>query len=260
MVPLTRTRLAIVATALLVTVGLSPAPRAAATAPDDEGWIPLFNGKDFTGWKIPDPPSGTFKKGVKEVKNADGKVIAFVATENDRKVKGKDEPIPGKEVTLWQIKDGMIVGGGPASHIFTEIEAEDFHYRVEAKINDKGNSGQYFRTKFGPGFPAGYEAQINATGGDRIKTGSLYPDGRTKLGDFRKDICVMDTAPNKPDEFFTQEVIAQGDHIQIIVNGKKTVDFKDPNKTYTKGHFALQGHDPGSVMTFKKVEYKPIKK
>ena len=55
-------------------------------------------------------------------------------------------------------------------------------------------------------------------------------------------------------------MIAEGNHIQILVNGKKTVDFKDPNKTYTKGHFALQGHDPGSVMTFKKVEYKPIKK
>ena len=26
------------------------------------------------------------------------------------------------------------------------------------------------------------------------------------------------------------------------------------------GTFALQGHDPGSVMTFRKVEYKPIKK
>ncbi len=70
----------------------------------------------------------------------------------------------------------------------------------------------------------------------------------------------MNDAPHKADEFFVQEVIANGDHIQISVNGKKTVDFKDPKKTYTKGHFALQGHDPGSVMTFKKVEYKPIKK
>ena len=220
----------------------------------EEGWIQLFNGKDFTGWKIPDPPSGSFK-GVTEKKNDAGKVIAFVGTTKD----GKDGT-PGKEVTLWQIKDGMIVGGGPASHIFSEIEAEDFQYRVEAKINDKGNSGQYFRTKFEGGFPSGYEAQINATHTDRIRSGSLYPDGRTKLGEFRKDICVMDTAGHKPDEFFIQEVIAQGNHIQIFVNGKKTVDFKDPNNTYMKGHFALQGHDPGSVMTFKKVEYKPIKK
>ena len=77
---------------------------------------------------------------------------------------------------------------------------------------------------------------------------------------YKKDITVMNNAPNKPDEWFTQEVIAKGNHIQIFVNGKKTVDFTDPNSTYTKGHFALQGHDPGSVMTFKKVEYKPIKK
>ncbi len=234
--------------AVAVATVVTPAPRIASAA-DDDGWIPLFNGKDFTGWKIPNPPSGNFKS-VKETKNDAGKVVAFVG------VNKKDD----KEVTLWQIKDGMIVGGGPASHIFTELEADNFHYRVEAKINDKGNSGQYFRTKFEAGFPSGYEAQINATGGDAIKTGSLYPDGRTKLGQFKKDICVMDTAAHKPDEFFVQEVIANGEHIQIFVNGKKTVDFKDPNKTYTKGHFALQGHDPGSVMTFKKVEYKPLKK
>jgi hypothetical protein len=241
---------------ILAAVGIFVA--AVATAPRgtgadvkkaEEGWVALFNGKDFTGWKIPNPPSGNFK-GVKEVKNDAGEVIAFVG------ITKKDD----KEVTLWRIKDGMIVGGGPASHIFTEIEADNFHYRDEAKINDKGNSGQYFRTKFEGGFPSGYEAQINATHGDQIRTGSLYPDGRTKLGMFRKDITVMKDAPHKADEFFVQEVIADGDHIQIIVNGKKTVDFKDPNKTYTKGHFALQGHDPGSAMTFKRVEYKPIKK
>jgi hypothetical protein len=215
----------------------------------DEGWIQLFNGKDLTGWKIPNPPSGEFKD-LKEIKNDDGKVTAFVG------VTKKD----GKEITLWQVKDGMIVGGGPSSHIFSDIEADNFRYRVEAKINDKGNSGQYFRTKFGPGFPMGYEAQINATHGDPVKTGSLYPDGRTQLGKYRDKITVLDTAPHNPDEFFTQEVIADGPKITIIVNGKTTLDnWEDPNKTFTKGHFALQGHDPGSVMTFKKVEYKLLK-
>lgn len=224
-------------------------PNSRADDKEDEGWIQLFNGKDLTGWKMYDPPSGNFK-GLKEVKNDDGKVIAFVG------ITKKDD----KEITLWQVKEGMIVGGGPSSHLFTEIEADNFKYRVEAKINDKGNSGQYFRTKFGPDFPAGYEAQINATHSDRIKTGSLYPDSRTQLGKYRDKICVMDTAAHNPDEFFTQEVIADGPKITIIVNGKTTLDaWEDPNKTFTKGHFALQGHDPGSVMTFKKVEYKPLK-
>jgi hypothetical protein len=240
------TRPAFVLFAAILAAGLS-APSAAEDK-KDEGWIQLFNGKDLTGWKIPNPPSGQFK-GVKEVKNDQGKVTAFVGILKD-----------GKEVTLWQVKDGMIVGGGPSTHIFSDAEADNFRYRVVAKINDKGNSGQYFRTKFGPGFPAGYEAQINATHGDPIRTGSLYPDGRTKLGAHKKDITVMNTAPHKPNEFFSQEVVADGPHIQIFVNGKKTVDFTDPNNTYTKGHFALQGHDPGSVMTFKTVEYMPLKK
>jgi hypothetical protein len=214
----------------------------------DEGWIQLFNGKDLTGWKMPNPPNTGDFKDLKELKNDDGKVIAFIG------ITKKD----GKEITLWQVKDGMIVGGGPHSHLFTEIEADNFRFRVEAKINDKGNSGQFFRTKFGPGFPQGYEAQINATHTDRIRTGSLYPAGG--LSKFKDKICVMDTAPHNPDEFFTQEVIAVGPKITIIVNGKTTLDnWEDPNNTYTKGHFALQGHDPGSVMTFKKVEYKPIK-
>src|SRR6476620_12186486 len=97
--------------AAIVSVGSTRATRADDKKDKDEGWIQLFNGKDFTGWKIPDPPSNSFVKGIKEVKNDEGKVIAFVAKEVDRKVKGKDEAIPGKEYTLWQIKDGMIVGG-----------------------------------------------------------------------------------------------------------------------------------------------------
>ncbi len=247
---------ALIALGAIVAIVLT-GPGSAPADDQDGGWIPLFNGKDLTGWKVPNPPSGEFKE-LKEVKNDAGKVIAFVGVTKDKK--GKDGTVTaGKEFTIWQVKDGTIVGGGPASHIFTEIEAENFHYRVEAKINDKGNSGQYFRTKFEGGFPAGYEAQINATHGDWRRTGSLYPDGRTKLKDFEKDICIKE-APNKPDEFFVQEVIADGNRIQIFVNGKKTVDFTDPNKTFVKGHFALQGHDPGSVMTFKRVEYKPIKK
>ncbi|MBA4189336.1 MAG: DUF1080 domain-containing protein [Planctomycetaceae bacterium] len=247
MIPFPRVFRTILAAAVVGIIGLSSGGRA-EDKKTEEGWVPLFNGKDLTGWKIPNPPSGQFK-GVKETKNDEGKVIAFVGITKD-----------DKDVTLWQVKDGMIVGGGPASHIFTEIEADDFKYRVEAKINDKGNSGQYFRTKFGPGFPQGYEAQINATHGDQIRTGSLYPSFGKLSEEDRKKILVMKDAPHKADEFFVQEVVAEGGHIQIFVNGKQTIDFTQEKPTYTKGHFALQGHDPGSVMTFKKVEYKPLKK
>jgi hypothetical protein len=54
-------------------------------------------------------------------------------------------------------------------------------------------------------------------------------------------------------------VIAVGPKITIKVKGKTTVEWEDPDKLYTSGHFALQAHDPGSVMSFRKVEVKELK-
>ena len=85
----------------------------------------------------------------------------------------------------------------------------------------------------------------NFTHRDPIKTGSLYPNGEFGMDKYRKENCVMNKAGHGPDEFFTQEVIANGNHIQIIVNGKKTLDWKDPDNTFASGHFALQGHEHG---------------
>jgi hypothetical protein len=173
-------------------------------------WVQLFNGKDLTGWK----------------------------THPDN---------PGK----WKVEDGILIGSGPVSHLFSERgDYENFHYRVEAMINDGGNSGQYFRTQFVPGFPIYYEAQINSTHKDPIKTGSLY----------KFDDCLIKEMLVKPNEWFTQEVIADGPHIVIKVNGKTTVDktITDPKRLFLKGHFALQQHDPGTVVKFRKVEVKEL--
>ncbi len=230
--------------ALVAAVALAfPAP-AEESKPDkdkdkDKGWVPLFNGKDLTGWKLDANPS----KDIVEVipKKKDGKLIAFEGKLKD-----------GKVVPLWRVEEGVLIGSGPASHLFSERgDYKNFEYRVEAQINDGGNSGQYFRTQFGPGFPKGYEAQINATHRDPIRTGSLYMPKN-------KELLVMDVAPHKPNEWFTQEVLADGDRIRITVNGKKTVDWKDPQSTYTQGHFALQGHDPGTTVKFKKIEVREL--
>lgn len=210
-----------------------------------DDWVKLFNGVDLTGWKIHPKPSG----GIEEVINVkkDGTLMGF-----DGKLKD------GKTVHLWRVEDGVLIGAGPPSHLFSERgDYVDFQYKVVAQINDKGNSGQYFRTAFGPGFPGGYEAQINATHRDPIRTGSVYPGG--PLGKYRKDITVMNTAPHKADEWFTQEVTVKGNHIVIKVNDKVTIDWKDPDSTFTKGHFALQGHDPGTVVKFKSIEVKELK-
>ncbi len=209
------------------------------TKTENKGWAQLFNGKDLTGWKVHPQPGGQIAEVIPKEK--DGKVIAYEAKLKD-----------GKVVPIWRVEDGILVGSGPASHLFSERgDYQNFQYRVEAMINDGGNSGQYFRTAFGPGFPKGYEAQINATHRDKIRTGSLwFPN--------IKEVLVLNDAPHKPNEWFAQEVSAEGDHIILTVNGKKTVDWKDPKNTYTKGHFALQGHDPGTVVKFKKIEVKEL--
>ena len=219
---------------------------AAAEDKKDEKWVQLFNGKDLTGWKVHPKANDAFMEIVTKM---DGdKVTGF-----DAKLKD------GTTVHLWRVEDGVLLGGGPHSHLFSERgDYTNFVFRVEAQINDKGNSGQYFRTEFGVDFPKGYEAQINATHGDKIRTGSLYPSFKLAKED-RAKILVMNDAPHKPDEWFTQEVTAIDGKITIKVNGKTTVDWEDPNKTYTKGHFALQGHDPGTKVKFRKIEVMELK-
>jgi hypothetical protein len=174
----------------------------------------LFNGKDLSGWK----------------------------THPDDKAK-------------WEVVDGMIIGTGPAGHLFSERgDYENFHFRIEAKINDEGNSGQYFRATYAKAFPPGYEAQINSTHGDPIRSGSLYPDRRDGYSEEEKKMMIIRDQLVRPDEWFTQEIIADGNHIVIKLNGKTTVDFVDERKRHAKGHFAFQQHNEGSVVTIRKAE------
>jgi hypothetical protein len=140
----------------------------------------------------------------------------------------------------WTAKDGAIVGDGLASHLFWMKEkCYNCEFKAEVKIGHLGNSGMYFRTAFGPGFPKGYEAQVNSSHSDPVRTGSLY--------NFVKvfDVLVPD------DTWYTQHIIVEGNHIQIFINDKKTVDFTDEKNTFTDGYLALQQHNPGSVVMFK---------
>jgi hypothetical protein len=196
---------------------------ASMTVGDDkkssnEGFVQLFNGKDLTGWK----------------------------THPDDNAK-------------WEVKDGILQGSGPPGHLFSERgDYANFIFRMEAKINDGGNSGQFFRTKFAKAFPAGYEAQINANHTDKIRTGSLYPSFNRNLTKEQQAKFLVYEAAHKPDEWFTQEVIADGNQIVIKVNGKVTVEYIDTNNTFKTGHFAIQQHDPKSRVSVRKIEVKEL--
>jgi hypothetical protein len=147
----------------------------------------------------------------------------------------------------WSVKDGAIVGDGEESHLFWMLrKCANCEFKADVKISDGGNSGMYFRTAFGPGFPEGYEAQVNSTHTDPVRTGSLY--GFVKIYD-------MLVPPNT---WFNQHIIANGNHIIIQVNGKKVVDYIDAKNTHTSGYLALQQHNKGSVVAFKNLMMKPL--
>jgi hypothetical protein len=150
----------------------------------------------------------------------------------------------------WSVKDGAIHGHGPVSHLYyLEREFENFHYKAEVKLPHGSNSGMYFRTNYvEKGFPKIYEAQLNNTyARDPKRTGSLY------------NFVNVEEQLVQDDTWFTQEVIAEGNHIIIKVNGKTVVDFVDEKKTHMKGYFAFQQHDPGSSVEIKNVMVKELK-
>ncbi len=153
----------------------------------------------------------------------------------------------GDNAASWTVKDGKIVGDGERSHLFYMLhECGNCEFKAEVKINHGGNSGMYFRAAFGPEWPAGYEAQVNNTHSDWRRTGSLY-----RFADIKEQLIPDDT-------WWTQDVLANGNHIIIKVNDKVVVDYVDEKNTYTKGHLALQQHNKGSVVEFKDLMMRPL--
>jgi hypothetical protein len=141
----------------------------------------------------------------------------------------------------WEVEKGTIIGQGPRGHLFSPRgDYRNFEVRGRFKISDGGNSGFYFRTAYGPGWPQGYEAQINSTYSDPQKTGSLYaivPNGTTLV---------------PPDAWFDYLVRCvdedEGTRIVIRVNGVTLVDHLDRERRHASGHIAIQQHHQGSVV------------
>lgn len=185
-----------------------------ATLAQEKKWVSLFDGKSLEGWE---------------------------------KV--------GKPESQWEVKEGALAGSGPASMLVCTVGPfKNFRYRAEIKINDKGNSGLYFRTTRKPGFSDGYEAQIDSTHTDPIRTGSLY------------GMCHVYDQLVKPDTWFTYELEVRDDvwrgremtRIKITVDGRELYEYLDFDKTFKEGYFAFQQHDPGSRVSIRKVEVQEL--
>ena len=124
------------------------------------------------------------------------------------------------------------------------------------------NAGIYFHTKLQEeGWPKyGYECQVNITHGDPKKTGSLY--GVVNVGaEDLKDVV-------KDNEWYKTYIKVEGRHITIKVNDKVTVNYteEDGKKAFSgaferklgEGTFALQAHDPKSVVSFRNLRVRRL--
>ena len=182
--------------------------------------------------------------------------LASAAGKSEKKHKDEWQPIfDGKTLDgwkasdhpeSWSIKDGVIHGDGPGSYLFY-MNAHCFNceFKADVQIGHEGNSGMFFRSPFSKS-PADYEAQIDSSHRDPVRTGSLYH--------FVKILEVL--VPD--DTWFTQRIVVEGNHIQVFVNDKQTVDFIDEKNTKTDGLFALQQHNAGSIVEFKNVMWKVL--
>jgi hypothetical protein len=152
----------------------------------------------------------------------------------------------------WEVKDGILTGIDGMGHIYSEVALSDLEVKGMFRVSENGNSGLYFRCNppadNPDGFPRGYEAQIN-NHGDAF-TGWLWKPG-TPTGKAARLVT-------KDNEWFSLRVRAVGDHIRIWVNEELMTDYRDSE--YGRGHFAIQGHNPGMTIEARELYYREVSK
>jgi hypothetical protein len=185
-----------------------------------KGWTSLFDGKTFNGWHI-----------------------------------NEDDP------NAFSIEDGTIKVAGKRAHLFYDGAAgnhdfKNFEFKIKAKTMPGSNSGIFIHTTYqAKGWPSkGYEIQVNQTHTDWRKTGSLYG-----VDDVKENFA-------KDNEWYEYHVIVNGKRVVIKIDGKVAVDYTEPDvlpkdrntKRLSSGTFALQGHDPKSIVYYKDIKVKVL--
>ena len=185
----------------------------------EEGFTSLWDGKTFDGW-------------IKSTENPDS----------------------------WVIEDGAIVTRGPRSHLFYDGKLgpfKNFELKVDVMVEHNSNGGIYFHTKYQEtGWPtAGFETQVNVSHKDWKKTGSVY--GVASIG----------ITPAQDKVWWTQHIIVDGKTVVVKINGISVVEYVEApgavagdkfERLLGEGTFALQCHDPVSVVRYKNIRVKKL--
>jgi hypothetical protein len=154
-----------------------------------------------------------------------------------------------------RVEEGKIIAAGPRAHIFYVGDVSggkftNFEFRAKVFIHPGSNSGIYFHAKYqNKGWPLaqGYEAQVCSNNyRDPKKTGSVY--GYKNL----------DKSAAPDGEWFDYSIKVQGNKIETIINGKSAATHTDSaaKPRLLGGTFALQCHDPKSIVEYHTIRVK----
>ena len=193
----------------------------AAPAFAQDGWVSIFNGENLNGWKA------------------------------------------GVNASSFSVADGAIRVAGPRAHLFYEGPVKNhmfknFEFQAQVMTKPGANSGIFIHTAYQEdGWPGqGYEVQVNNSHTDWKRTGSLY------------DIMDVKETYAKDNEWYTEYIKVEGKHITIKINDKVVVDYEESDtdkravngkgRMLSSGTFALQAHDPESVVLYKDIKVKPL--
>jgi hypothetical protein len=160
----------------------------------------------------------------------------------------------------WKIEDGAFVAHGNRCHLFyvgDQAPFKNFDLKVDVMTEPNSNGGIYFHTKYQErDWPrAGFECQVNNTHSDWIKTASLY------------GLVNIAQSPAQDNKWWTQEIIVKGNSVTVLIDGKRVFEYNEPAgaqpgkdfaRKLSEGTFALQGHDPKSVVRYKNIRVKRL--
>jgi hypothetical protein len=243
----------------------------ALAAPVDEGWRPLFNGKDLSGWETflsYQPETGTQDPlGV----NKDPEGI-FSVKDGAIRVQGR---VWGALTTLeefenytlrlefkwgekrWPPRDKAKRDSGVLYHAVGPHGAQSGHWMrsFESQVQE-GDCGDFHSLN---GVTIDVEAQtVEADGGKHLK----YTPGSPLVRGVKQRVLKSEDA-EKPGAWNVMEVVARGDSVEHRVNGrvvlrasglKQTVDGRPV--PLTKGRIQIQSE--GAEVYYRKIEIKPL--
>lgn len=146
----------------------------------------------------------------------------------------------------WKVEDGTIAATMGTGFLATSRPYENFEFKTEVWIDQTANSGVFFRCGEGnPGARTCYEANI-------FDAHAEWPTGSINN--------VRTSKPNTPEtigKWNTFQILAEGNHLAIMVNGRTTADVQD--ERLASGTIALQEGGGGGMglVRFRNIKVRP---